>query len=82
MHREGGEEGVAFWYYVVVGTGVNSSGNGSGQLQGLPAVSEVVVELETQDKPRGDLNSCTKAWTEKHHEWGSSTMTSQHMQAC
>ena len=35
---------------------MNSSGNGSRQLQGLPAVSEVVVELETQDKPRGETS--------------------------
>ena len=38
---------------LVVGTGVNSSGNGSRQLQGLPAVSEVVMELETGDKSWG-----------------------------
>ena len=35
------------------GDRVNSSGNGSRQLQGLPAVSEVVMELETGDKSWG-----------------------------
>ena len=54
MHREGGGGGVLlFWVMLVVGTGVNSSGNGSRQLQGLPAVSEVVMELETGDKSWG-----------------------------